>query len=437
MGMQKITDKEYKDMLEQYGKGEYVALSPYEGSTKRIKIKHLVCGNEYTILAGEFKRGHGRCAVCQKKLTREHKLYQFKEKLYKLYGSEYTVLSKSYKTINNKLKVRHNVCGNVLEVYPKELLRTDICYYCHGGIKKNNSQFIKDVWQAVSNEYTFLDQYVNSSTKIRVKHNKCGTIYKTTPNNFLRGHGRCPKCTLKEDLKPKNTKTFKEQLEDLHPNQYEVLDPYVNNHTKIRVKHLVCGHVWSVMPKNLLHRSGCPYCANNIKSNTAQFIKKVKSKYGDQYTILDKYKTNKIKLRVRCNNCGHVWKIKPDNLLNGCGCPQCASSKGEKYVLKALTKLNIKEVSQKTFKDLKNPKTNYALRFDFYIPDYNMCIEYDGKQHYKPINYFGGIDGYKSRKYRDQLKNQYCKEHNIKLLRIPYTYNTYDKIRNLLISRLS
>lgn len=79
-------------------------------------------------------------------------------------------------------------------------------------------------------------------------------------------------------------------------------------------------------------------------------------------------------------------------------------------------------IKQKTFKDCKNIN---LLRFDYFIPDINLLIEVDGEQHFKPVC-FGGITkeraelNFRKSQERDKIKDGYCKEHNIKLLRIPY-----------------
>ena len=74
------------------------------------------------------------------------------------------------------------------------------------------------------------------------------------------------------------------------------------------------------------------------------------------------------------------------------------------------------------------------LPFDFYIPDLNITIEYDGRQHYEIIDYFGGLDGFIDTKIRDTIKTIYCKENNIKLIRIPYW--DFDKIEKILEKEL-
>lgn len=92
-------------------------------------------------------------------------------------------------------------------------------------------------------------------------------------------------------------------------------------------------------------------------------------------------------------------------------------SSGEKYISNILSKMNIKFIREKTFKDLRRIG---FLRFDFYFKSENreFVIEYDGIQHSKPIKFFGGEEGYKDLKFRDNLKEKYCIEKNIHLIRI-------------------
>jgi very-short-patch-repair endonuclease len=72
------------------------------------------------------------------------------------------------------------------------------------------------------------------------------------------------------------------------------------------------------------------------------------------------------------------------------------------------------------------------LPFDFYIPEFNMCIEYDGEQHFKAVDYFGGEDGLKIRQIHDRIKTDYCNSNNILLLRIRYDENIEEKLHSFI-----
>ena len=79
-------------------------------------------------------------------------------------------------------------------------------------------------------------------------------------------------------------------------------------------------------------------------------------------------------------------------------------------------------ISEKYFSGCINPNTNGRLRFDFYLPDYNLCIEFDGKQHFETGKWAWTKEiKVEDIRYMDDLKNQFCKDNNINLLRLPYT----------------
>lgn len=128
-------------------------------------------------------------------------------------------------------------------------------------------------------------------------------------------------------------------------------------------------------------------------------------------------------------DCGNNINVRENSLVRGhtrsCGCRH--RSKYEEFISNYLTSLNVKFDEQKRFSDCKNSKGSDMLPFDFYIPKYNTLIEYDGLHHFDPINGWGGEEKFKLTQENDGIKNNYCKENNITLLRIPYT-DSYDEI---------
>lgn len=138
---------------------------------------------------------------------------------------------------------------------------------------------------------------------------------------------------------------------------------------------------------------------------------------------LDSVKNGNQIWKCQCD-CGNIVYEKTKDLNYGrysCG---CIKSKGENKIIKILIELNINFKTQFSFKKCINPKTQKRMYFDFYLPDYSCCIEYDGEQHFKESDFFK--DSLKDIQYRDSIKNEFCKNNNIKLIRIPYT--DYDKL---------
>lgn len=130
-------------------------------------------------------------------------------------------------------------------------------------------------------------------------------------------------------------------------------------------------------------------------------------------------------------NAESLIEVPSSNLTNGhtssCGCDK--QSRGAKKVALILQQLNLYYETEKKFEGCINKETKMPLRFDFYLPDYNACIEYDGEQHY--FGWSHDLNSLKINQYRDEIKNQYCAKHGIKLIRIPYW--DYDKLDTMYI----
>lgn len=302
---------------------------------------------------------------------------------------------------------------------------------------RSNAWFIEQVRKQVGKEYTFLEPYSGTDTKIEVVHNSCGLHYKVTPYHFLRDKNRCPHCSMKY-----TNEQYQLGIRKKWGDQWIPLVKISNANEIVPFYHADCGKISYKSYKSLQNGKGCKYCANVLhglkrrKSNLI-FIKQIKARYGNRYTVLTRYETEDTKVKVQCNSCNNTWWVTPHNLLRGFGCPHCSSSHGEMYISKILKTHSIKYIYQKRFNDLKNPKTSYPLYFDFYLPEYKLCIECDGLQHSKAIKFFGGKDGLKIRKYRDNLKDKYCQEHHIRLIRLKYNSKNFVELSSNILNELN
>lgn len=184
---------------------------------------------------------------------------------------------------------------------------------------------------------------------------------------------------------------------------------------------IVSGHTKSCgcLHKEVISKTNTKYWTGNI------------SEYGIEFLYQDCMNDNGQWLwKCRCGICGNLFTALPAKVNNGhitsCGCR--IQSSGEEYIAYVLKEFNINFIPQYKFDDCK---FKYVLRFDFAIIKNDKIlglIEYDGKQHFEPIDFFGGVDGFKESKERDQIKNTYCNLHDIPLLRLPYTLST-DEIK--------
>ena len=193
-----------------------------------------------------------------------------------------------------------------------------------------------------------------------------------------------------------------------------------------------CGNIVSISSYNLRsgHTKSCG-CYQKEQTSKAS-LKDITGKTIGNFTVLRiarDYSDNRtIKWKCRCNLCGNenVY-ISASNMKKqeSCGCVH--ESKGSRKIKQILQENNIKFVQEKRFSDLIFADTKKQARFDFYLPDYNTIIEYDGRQHFIQGNgVYDNKEKFEKTQFHDQIKNDYCKSKEIKIIRIPYTY--YDKI---------
>lgn len=152
------------------------------------------------------------------------------------------------------------------------------------------------------------------------------------------------------------------------------------------------------------------------------------------YSLVGEIISNKEKVKIVCQEHG-VFEQSVNNHMNNLqGCPDCKiMSKGENKISKILKTKNISYIREYKFDDCVY--NNQKLRFDFYLPEYNICIEYDGRQHYEAIKYYGSEELFKIRRKRDEIKNKYCFKNNIYLIRIPYY--CFSEIENIIKKELN
>lgn len=296
------------------------------------------------------------------------------------------------------------------------------------GNKKTSEEYIREVG-IINPNIEVLGIYVNNYTNILHRCRIDGHKWMAKPTNILSGYG-CPKCG---GSKKKNTEDYKCELQIINPN-IEILGEYINSHTKILHKCKIDGCEWYATPTHVLNGTGCPMCGRisqiqKRKKTHEEYIKQVNA-VNPNIEVVGEYINRKTKITHKCKLCDNEWETIPYNILSGQGCPKCNVSHGENDIEKYLKNHNILYISQHKFDNCRNKK---PLPFDFYLPDYNMCIEYDGIQHFEPTDFAGNGELWATEllertKHNDEIKNKYCKENNIKLLRIRY----YENIENIL-----
>lgn len=244
----------------------------------------------------------------------------------------------------------------------------------------------------------------------------------------LKGSG-CRLCGISKghNKQKSSAEDFIKKAKNLHTNKYEYLNiKYVNNKTKVSI-HCPNHGFFEQTPNHHLKGKGCKKCANNMKLDLNGFVKKSKIIHQNYYDYSSSiYKNSRTKIIITCKKHGDFYQT-PNKHLQGQGCYICNKSKAERKISNILLELGLEFIPQKRFKDCFYKKT---LPFDFYIPKYNLCIEYDGEQHYRPYIKFGGEEEFEKTKIKDKIKTNFCQKNNIPLLRI--SYKDYNKISEII-----
>jgi len=179
---------------------------------------------------------------------------------------------------------------------------------------------------------------------------------------------------------------------------------------------------------NHLYKNGCDACVRDnhrLTQLTPERLENLKKIHNNKYLYQD-LSVDKGFINIICPNHGIFTQYLYFHEY-GHGCAECNStSRGEDKIKSFLENLNLEFHRNYEFEDCKRTK---SLRFDFYLPELNLCIEYDGEHHFKENKYFG-IGNLEYVRKNDEIKNRFCRENNIKMIRIPY-YD-YDKIDDIL-----
>lgn len=296
--------------------------------------------------------------------------------------------------------------------------------------KKTHQEFVNEVSEKMPN-IIVIGNYYNNKTKIEVKCKICDHIWSPRAESLLHNHG-CPKCSRRYK---RTNEEFVMEIKSKNPD-IEILSEFKNISEKVNVRCTRCGKEWRAIPNHLLRGVGCSNC-RSISSGAARrkthddFLKQMQI-VNSSIEIISEYEYSLRHVKCRCKKCGNIWEAKPANLLNNHGCPKCNESKGEKRIREYLENHNIHFEVQKKFDDLYGVNGG-MLSYDFYLPNQNLLIEFQGMQHETPVN-FGG-HGYQCAKNRfdiqikhDEIKRNYAESHNINFFEIwHYDFDNIEK----------
>jgi very-short-patch-repair endonuclease/ribosomal protein S18 len=330
-----------------------------------------------------------------------------------------------------KTKILHKCNVHNYEWYtsPNTILAGKGCPKCSGSYRRTHEDYVNELKDKNPN-LEVIGTFIDVDTKILHRCKIHDYVFEKFPSLALKGSG-CIKCAtdMKKEHFTKTHEQYASELQEIHPD-IEVVGEYINSKTKILHRCKVDGYEWLSIPDNVLRNSiGCPVCSGNNHRTHEEYVQKLKE-INPNVEVVGQYINSQTKILHRCIIHNYEWYAYPNNFIKGNGCPLCASSNGEKIIEKWLKFNHVKYEPQKKFYKCKDKRN---LPFDFYLPEHNICIEYDGEQHYEPIEFFGGDEAFIIRQRHDKLKTDYCENNGIKLVRIAYNENIEEKL-NLLFA---
>jgi uncharacterized C2H2 Zn-finger protein len=347
---------------------------------------------------------------------------EFIDKINKIYNNRYDYsLLPSIVLTSKKYGIICPIHGIFNKWIGDHLYHGEGCPKC-SGCYRTTEEYQELINKIYDNKIKIIGEYNGTGIKVLHKCCECNYEWLVAPNQVLHNHG-CPVCSNK-------TKTNEEYLKELKTKniQYIPLEKYKGALYHITHKCAVCNFEWSVVPSFILSGGGCPKCAGEHRT-TEEYQELINKRYVGESKILviGEYIDYKTKILHKCAVCNFEWKSSPASVLNNrTSCINCSkSSKGTQKIKKWLENKNIIYVLEKRFFNCVSSKRS-ELPFDFYLPNYNVCIEFDGKQHFEPVKFFGGEGEFKIRQIHDQIKNEYCRNNNIRLIRIKY-----DQLKNI------
>ena len=281
------------------------------------------------------------------------------------------------------------------------------------------------------------DLYTKSTKKVLVVCDLCGKSYEVQYCHYYNNVNRNGKCICQgcsvdvrhqKELRIRQEKHYNHLIKICNEKNYELISSkyeIINNTTRIKYKCPIHG-VKEMRIGNLLNGKGCPDCnCENARKKYQRSIERVildVKQCGGEILNPNEYINQKTpNLQFVCSNCGEVFTTSLIRYIQhgGMVCSKCRAGEsfGEKKIRYYLEKHNIDFIQQKWFSDCRDKK---PLPFDFYIPNMNTLIEFDGEQHFhNRDDYFKhNIEFIKK---HDSIKNQYCQKNSINLIRIPYT----------------
>lgn len=257
---------------------------------------------------------------------------------------------------------------------------------------------------------------------------ECGEEFQRTFLNIKKNKViLCRSCITKRinQLNTKNQNDAFDIIDSKYKDKYVIIpfDYIGKQKTEVDLVCKKCNHKFTRNYHRLrFYDVPCPSCESYYKTWSIKRAQNLINKYSEDYRVIECNNANDI--YIEHIPCGHIFKRASHNIYQngGAKCPKCINKEsiGSETITKWLDEKGFYYIKEYRFSDCRNIR---PLPFDFYLPDHDICIEYDGEQHFRPVRHLGGKDHYDKTVKNDKIKNDYCRDNNIELIRISYYEN--------------
>lgn len=366
---------------------------------------------------------------------------EFIAKAKEIHGDKYDYSKVNYSGTFNKVCIICPIHGEFWQSANGHL-RGRGCPKCNKSKKCNQEEFIQKARKVHGDKYDYSKTvYTKSANKVIITCPIHGD-FEQRAGHHIAGSG-CPKCVEVGVANKYNTEIFIQKARKVHGNKYDYSKVnYIDCRTPITI---ICPKhgEFEQSPAGHLSGQGCYKCgieatAEAKRLTNEEFIRRAKLVHGDRYDYSKvNYVNSDSKVIIICPEHGEFEQIAYNHLI-GANCPICANknrldkivSDGELDIMSVLSKWNIAYETQIRLSSTVN-QSGY-MYVDFYLPDYNTFIEYNGKQHYVPIECMGGQLKFEQQQARDKELRQYCKDNNINLIEIRYDEDVWEVLNEKL-----
>jgi len=401
-------------------------------TTDRIQITCLLHGM-FSQKATAHYTGCG-CPECgriksdnNRALTTEEFIQRSRSK----FGDKFRYLKTKYVRKEVDVTITCPAHGDFVTSPPQHFIFKHGCPKCDYEIPRQirNQKQLEKAKKIHNNKYDYSKVTVGNATdKMEIGCPVHGSFWQSVYDHAEKGSG-CPNCSSGADRL--SLADFISKARIAHGDKYDYSKvEYVTNASKVTI---TCPKHGDFTQRAASHLAGCKCKKCFLEENklsTEEFIRNARQIHGDSYDYSKVvYHGNKHKVEIVCPKHGSFWQKPNTHTSSGNGCQLCQESKGEKAVEIFLKKYGINYIREYRIKP-------YLFRFDFYLPELNIYIEFNGQQHYKPVDIFGGHNAFVKVQERDKKKKLLVKQHGGDLIVLTYLNLSDGSVENTLVSRL-